>query len=446
MKTAYLDPSLTLASQTMSTSGTSLNSFPYELLSIIHEDAVISFEPPSLAPRLDSETRSNISLVCKTWRENILENGPIWATGIDAGQYSFARAQELIRRAKASPLAISSRDSYVDDESLPPQDFESQTWKYVFNNAAQWNTFYLETDLNSRCNLDDLKNGLQRPMPKLESFTIRNKYREIPGDDSYDAEEEFELPENLFESRAPCLKEFNVTDVYFPPSFNFGIWANLTYLRVANEAQGNDLTYQIYTNWCEILRPLKNLEVLELVDIFYNFVEKGPSFEDTPDIQFNHLSKLYLSTDTPSGIIFDIFAKVVVPNTCSISMNIHNVNIYPPFAFERLRIGLYRLVENLAKDHISDQIFVTGQQNIECSEKFEHDSVSSYLSYVPRELSSKEELDKRLPNFQFNQAHHARDLPCSVPPFSASWSSDPRSPASDCQCWRLVEEVLNAHA
>ncbi|KAF9479153.1 hypothetical protein BDN70DRAFT_984992 [Pholiota conissans] len=194
-----------------------------------------------------------------------------------------------------------------------------------------------------------------QPQPKLISFHLENE----PKEDYEGKEYIYLLPENLFGGHAPHLEVFNAQNVCLPVNFDFSVWKNLTILRL--DAQGpaaevDMLKYTTFHDWLDVLRQLKALERLSLSYIFYSEKENDscPTFSTIADIHLDYLTSLRVITDLAnSEAMFDIFAKLVVPDTCTVNLLVEAYNYdddeleynypYPPFALDRLEVGLVRL-------------------------------------------------------------------------------------------------------
>ncbi|KAF9475747.1 hypothetical protein BDN70DRAFT_954639 [Pholiota conissans] len=357
----------------MDDSSISINSLPDELLVQIHEAAI---EPKKCVYPLefpDYATFSSISRVCKRWRQVILDNGPLWAASINVDRDTVTWAQEVLHRAKDSPLFIHSQmpyaDSPDDDEKnkyTHVQNFASATWQFVLKNSHRWAVFDLGADIFSH-SADALTKGLMQPAPELRKFTVTNKHNpgdymlEFPSESFEDTfrHHQYVLPEKLFGGYSPQLEAVSISKVYLPASFDFSLWSNLAILFV--EQKMDTCPVYLTQNWFEILRSLTQLEQLRLVGTFNAADEELPdsSFFRIPDIHLDRLFDLSLSTGSEKHIMFDLFAKLVVPHTCKIVVEIQFSDFYddldgwepyPSLAFSRLQLGINRHFGELFAD------------------------------------------------------------------------------------------------
>ncbi|KAF9479154.1 hypothetical protein BDN70DRAFT_993683 [Pholiota conissans] len=407
----------------MYSSPVKIDSLPNELIAIIHEEAVLTYcEFPS-TPTLDRATLASISLVCKRWRQNSVVNGKLWSRAIDVDHDSLVWVQEILQRTKASPLTINSPNTSYRRRNHT-QRFISEPWQCIFENVALWGFFSLETDIRIDEDLeaDWLSEGLRRPAPKLTSFTLSNKhsYEGLFEDDddtwadSWD-DEQFVLPEDMFARNAPRLTTFIIKNVYLPTSFNFSLWEHLTVLKVEQNLDGPDSKLLTH-NWLDILRPLKLLERLDLDGTFNSIeVESSHNFETLPDVHLPHLSSLELGTGIEREIMFDIFAKLVVPSSCTISIVVSQWGHedYPPFAFDRLKIGLDRHVRGLLADNEGESLIV----NLE-------NSLRGLSFNLDIRLENSVGMPYSAPNFEFKQRTEGLEDEESYPPIPTMQSLD----------------------
>ncbi|KAF9479165.1 hypothetical protein BDN70DRAFT_993691 [Pholiota conissans] len=359
-------------------SAATMDSLPNELVSMIHEEAVLTYSDASpTVPNLDRATLANISLVCRRWRQNSLENGKLWAVAFDFDRDTSAWFQELVRRSKTSPISISSsKGSFYSYFSSRKKDllekFTSQKWQEAFKLAALWGAFSLQTALPAnKENLAALDEGLKQPTPKLESFTLINTHRAFPANLGPE-EVQFTLPNNLFAGSAPHLKTFIVDQVFFPSNFNFSVWNNLTYLNVSQDVfrARQNVMRRTTQNWLDILRPLTMLEKLDLHDVFSTSDKEHQSgFASVPDVHFKRLSLLKLSTGFAKEMMFDLFVKIVVPSSCSIAIHIHHWGFrfsdYPRLAFKKLRYGMDRHIRRVLANNQNGSLAVDLQNSLD---------------------------------------------------------------------------------
>ncbi|KAF9479126.1 hypothetical protein BDN70DRAFT_993662 [Pholiota conissans] len=381
-----------------------INSLPNELISSIHEEAVLTYSYASPAPHLDSATLASISLVCRKWRQNSLGNGKLWAAALDIDRDTHTWVEEIVHRSKASPLVINSSKGYgyrrIGDFL---QNFSSQTWQQVFKNASLWGTFSLKTALlNDKPNLDALVQGLKKPTPRLESFTLCNTCQPWPYDQ--DAEDEqFMLPDNLFGGHAPLLKAFDVDQVFLPVSFNFSLWKNLTSLKMSQDVVGTHYDVMKWTrqNWVDILRSLKLLEHLDLRDVFET-ADTGSGLSNVSDVHLSHLISLTLETTFQREAMFDVFSKIVVPSTCKIWVRTfyYGHQEYPPFAFQRLKRGLDRHVKAMLADNDDPSLLMELENSLEGAD---------FSVAICLESDLVEDRPNGKPNFYFAQVSDAID-------------------------------------
>ncbi|KAF9479166.1 hypothetical protein BDN70DRAFT_710467 [Pholiota conissans] len=343
------------------------DSFPNELISTIHEEAVLTYSEASTTPtRLDRTTLASISLVCKKWRQNSLNNGKLWAPAVDVNCGTLAWVEEVLRRAKSYPIAIvSSKGKSYREPGDFLHKFTFDSWQRVFEKIAFWGVFSLETALlNDKSNLAALMDGLRNPAPKLESFTLVNTYSPWPYD--WDTEDEhFMLPGDFLGRHAPRLKMFDVHHILLPASFDFSVWNNLTSLKVSQDmtVMNYDVMKWTTRNWLDILRPLKFLEHLELADVYdtsnTNIVL---GFGSTPNVHLDHLSSLKLTRNFRQKLMFDLLARLIIPSACKISITVHQwaaLNEYTPHEFHNLKCGLDRHIRGLLTSNGNNSLSVS---------------------------------------------------------------------------------------
>ncbi|KAF9472654.1 hypothetical protein BDN70DRAFT_938013 [Pholiota conissans] len=313
----------------------SIDTLPNELLSNIQEEAIKS--DLESTPQ-NSLTLSSISRVSKRWRQASLRNGRLWSNSIDLNSNSLLWVEEAFQRAKDIPLVIFSENDFTPD-------FKSDTWQHAFCNTHHWGTFSLNAPLYNNSILAD---HLQRPFPVLDSFQLinTNGLSESTSDEDEATstwwDDQFILPDNLFGGCAPCLQAFVMENVSLLPSFNFSVWGRLTFLQVTQE--NNEY---IIPNWLEILRPMVLLEHLHLQGVFSH--ADLESMDNAEDVHLEHLSTLLLGGGIDNPVMFNFFAKTVVPSTCQVEIKAYWYDgvQYSPSAFPKLKLGFNHHVKRL---------------------------------------------------------------------------------------------------
>ncbi|KAF9479157.1 hypothetical protein BDN70DRAFT_984994 [Pholiota conissans] len=271
--------------------------------------------------------------------------------GLQLMIHPLALVKELVRRSNTSLLDI----VYCKRVNSPRyhQSFKSEVWQHAFKNAPLWGSFSFKAAIISHggSNFDALSEGLKRPTPKLEAFT-------------------------LHDTSQPSL---------------------LPYLQHVCE---EDIMRNVTRNWFDILRPLKQLRLLELSHIFCQpTAESRYEFANIANIHLDHLSVLDFKTSFAREIMIDLFAKIVVPSTCHISLQVLQCgcNEYPTFAFDRLKLGLDRHVRRLLLDNSDDSLAI----DINTFQGGTGFRVGIWLAFICGQDS--EWWERGTPNFEFSQ-------------------------------------------
>ncbi|KAF8164101.1 hypothetical protein BJ912DRAFT_1049379 [Pholiota molesta] len=336
------------------------DSMPNELISMILKEAVetYSFNPEAIyvAPQTDINILASVLFVCKRWAHIMLNEPGVWASAIDVDCSDLGSIQDFARLAKKTPLAILS-DTTFDwpDVKYDKGLLETPSWAYVFMLIQRWGVFSLWASIDAD-NTNPLVHALTHPAPNLESFQIYNIWYPKLDESSVDDFNNrlFVLPDNLFSGQSPRLKKFAITDAYLRSTFNFAIWADVTELYVdflLGGLQGDKISSR---QWLDVLRDMKQLQILSLgwtysgnlddiVDLLPRDSDRNRGVENMADVHLDHLQSLMLLAECEWNIMFDLFPKLVVPDTCCTSITLGHTHGRAP-QFDWLTVGLDRRV------------------------------------------------------------------------------------------------------